>query len=716
MDAVVLLLPILILLAGGLACLACGRSARANSLGAAVSIVGGLAAAAASVRVLAGGPIPAIDWPWSVPFGQFSLAMDDLSAWFVLPIAIVTALGGLYARAYLHGSVGRRNLGFYWLSYHVLAASMLAVTTARSGMLFLLAWEIMSLSSLLLVMFEHHEAQVRKAGWTYLVATHLGTAALLAMFILMGSGALVGAGGTDLVGSSGTDALSGTGGLSGAAALSGAEGLNGAAAVSGAGGLNVSAGLADLTGPGWWGVVNPSAAGAIFILALVGFGTKAGLVPMHVWLPEAHPAAPSHVSAVMSGVMIKTGIYGLLRTLTLVGEPACWWGWTLLGAGAAAGVFGILMTLVQRDVKRLLAYSSVENIGIICLGMGLGVLGLTYHVGAMAVLGFGGALLHVWSHAIGKGLLFMGAGSIVHAAGTRDIEKLGSLAKRMPTTAAAMMLASAAVAGLPPLSGFVGELAIYVGSFSAISSGRVSGAVMAGLVAVAALAMIGGLAAACFARLVGVALLGEPRSQAAADAHEAPRPMRSAMLVLSALCVLMGLCGAVAMWAAEPVIRQLANVPAASAIPAMQLMQGLLWKVGLVGGIAIALVVSLAMLRRRLLSRRLVGSTVTWDCGYVAPTSRMQYTASSFTWPIVAMFGRLIGPIVRLRRPEGPLPRQASFETDGPDAFGRWFYGPIFRGADWLSGRFAWVQQGRIQLYILYIAVTLLALLIWKLR
>ena len=265
--------------------------------------------------------------------------------------------------------------------------------------------------------------------------------------------------------------------------------------------------------------------GVLFLLAVIGFGTKAGFIPMHVWLPEAHPAAPSHVSAVMSGVMIKTGIYGLLRMLTLLGPPPAWWGWTLLAIGAVSGILGVLYALSQHDLKRLLAYHSVENVGIIALGLGVGLLGISYGNPAMAVLGFTGGLLHVVNHALFKGLLFLGAGSVLHATGT-EIDRLGGLLRRMPVTGATFLVGAAAISGLPPLNGFVGEFLIYLGAMAGLAGqARVVSAwpLMAVLV-VGGLALIGGLAAACFTKAFGIVFLGEPRGAEAARATKPARP------------------------------------------------------------------------------------------------------------------------------------------------------------------------------------------------
>ena len=364
---------------------------------------------------------------------------------------------------------------------------MLLVVVARNGVLFLMSWELMSLASFFLVTLEDEKESVRRAGWIYLVAMHLGTAFLLALFLLLGKNA----GSLDF------------------------ERLSTAAAPS----------------------------GVFFLLAVIGFGTKAGFIPMHVWLPEAHPAAPSHVSAVMSGVMIKTGIYGLLRMLTLLGPPPAWWGWTLVAIGVVSGILGVLYALSQHDLKRLLAYHSVENIGIIALGLGVGVLGISYQNPTMAALGLTGGLLHVVNHAVFKSLLFLGAGSVLHATGTGELDRLGGLLKRMPVTGATFLIGAAAISGLPPLNGFVSEFLIYLGAIAGLGSqAHIAPAwPLMSVLVVGGLALIGGLAAACFTKAFGIVFLGEPRSGEAAHAHEAGAAMRWPMVVLAGLCVLIGL-------------------------------------------------------------------------------------------------------------------------------------------------------------------------------
>jgi len=439
-------------------------------------------------------------------------------------------------------------------------------------------------------------------------------------------------------------------------------------------------------------------------------------VPLHVWLPEAHPAAPSHVSAVMSGVMIKTGIYGLLRVLTLVGPPPPWWGWTLLCVGALSGVLGVLWALAQHDLKRVLAYSSVENVGLITIGLGLGLLGMSYDAPLMAGLGLAGAMVHVVNHAVLKSLLFLGAGAVVHATGTRRLDQLGGLLRRMPRSGRGFLLGAVAICGLPPLNGFVGEVLLYAAAFAGVvqtlTTAHAAAAVLA-ILAIGGLAIIGGLAAACFARVVGSAWLGEPRSPQAAGAREVSGGLWGPMLVLAATCMALV---AVAPWMPAVLKQVLKPLMSQQALTAgLDLAAVVLRGTTIASLVLVLTVAALALLRRWLLAGREVASTVTWDCGYAAPTPRMQYTASSFGWPAVGVFAMFVRPEMKCVLPAGLFPAQAALATDTPDGFVQRAYRPLFAGLGWVILRLRWLQHGRIQFYVLYIALTLLALLVWKL-
>ncbi|MBI2570101.1 MAG: hypothetical protein HYV63_24125 [Candidatus Schekmanbacteria bacterium] len=661
-----LLIGVGIMLLGGVSALLASGSPRLPvALG-----IGGVAGGAIlglipTLRVLLGGQTDSLQHAWSVPYGAFSVELDPLSAFFLLPILTVSLLAAIYGGEYLGGLRGARCLGAHHFFFNLLVASMVMVVLARNGVLFLVCWELMSLASFFLVTFEDENESARAAGWTYLVATHIGTAFLLALFVLLGHG--------------------------------------------GAGALD----FAEMAARGQAGLVD--GAGLLFALAVVGFGTKAGFMPLHIWLPEAHPAAPSHVSAVMSGVMIKTGIYGLLRVLTFLGAPAPWWGWLLLAIGASSGILGVLFALAQHDLKRLLAYHSVENIGIIALGLGVGLIGMSYGSLPLLVLGFGGGLLHVLNHALFKGLLFLGAGAVLHSTGTREIDHLGGLLKRMPWTGVAFLIGAVAISGLPPLNGFISELLIYLGAYRGATEPR-SLAGLAVLAVIPALALIGGHATACFTKAFGIVFLGEPRGSAAARAHETGLAMRVPLVVLATGCVAVGFCAPWTIGVLGGVVAAVSGRPAGELAAELAFASEALSTVVVVSVGFAALVALLAVGRSRLLAGRQVSESVTWDCGYASPSARMQYTASSFAQPLTLLFDKVLRTRRHFAPPRGLFPlSRSTFHTATPDVFQEHVYAPGFAAIDRTLGRLRWLQHGRVQLYVLYIAVTILVLLVWKL-
>jgi hydrogenase-4 component B len=654
------------LICGVIALLFQRNSKVASGFGAAGPIIALGAGIIPAIQIFSGGAVAPIYMAWSMPLGSFSVGLDALSAFFLFPILWLGALSAIYGLTYLWPHRERKSLGFSWFLFNILVASMVMVVLARNALLFLVAWEVMSLSSFFLVAFENERNDVREASWIYLIATHLGTAFLLILFLLLGHES---------------------------------HGLD----------FNQLGGL------------TPGLAGLCFVFAVIGFGAKAGIMPFHVWLPEAHPAAPSHVSALMSGVMIKTGIYGILRTLTFLGPPPAWWGWALIGIGLFSGVAGVLFALAQHDLKRLLAYHSVENIGIIVMGLGIGLLGISTGSPALAVLGFAGGILHVANHALFKGLLFLGAGSVIHGAHTREIDHLGGLLKRMPWTALTFLIGAVAISGLPPLNGFVSEFLIYVGAFNgALSAKDGSGAPL--LAVIAGLALIGGLATACFTKAFGIVFLGAPRSDHPARARESGLGMVLPMAAMAAACFGAGLLGYMIVRTMPAVLVDVIK-PFGLAGPdpatirdelfvASGYLKSLTW-----GALAILVLAGLiALLRLRLLSGRKLGQSAVWDCGYAAPNARMQYTASSFAQPILDFFDIFHRGRKRFRPPQGYFPRAASFETETLDTSQEGVYRPVFEAVRRILRKMQVMQHGRIQLYVLYIVLTLVVLFLWKLN
>lgn len=632
-------------------------------LGAGGAVVGAILGLIPAIGTLATGtPSSLGPLTWDVPFGSFWVELDRVSAVFIVPTLGLCGLAAIYGARYLYDDRHEKSLGGVWFFYNVLMVSLVAVPLARNGVLFLVAWEVMSLSSFFLVVYHDDDETVREAGRTYLIATHIGTAFLLVFFALVGN----------------------------------------------------AAGSLDFPRIVAAGGISPGLANILFLLALVGFGTKAGFMPFHVWLPDAHPAAPSHVSAVMSGVMVKAGVYGVVRTLTLLPPAPEWWGWVLIGIGTLSGVGGILFALAQHDLKRLLAYSTVENVGIIALGLGVGVLGVASGSPLMATLGFAGAFFHVINHAMFKGLMFMVAGAVLHATGTREMDRLGGLLKKMPWLGLSCVVGAVAICGLPPLNGFAGEFLTYLGAFRGEVSLPANFAVPS-LVVIGALALIGGLAAVCFTKVVGITFLGAARTDSATHLH----PLSPLLIVPPALlalgCLIVGLT---AHKITPPLFEAATTVarvgPAAldtTLTQAIQPMSSI--TLGAMGVIVLAGL--LAVVRWALLARREVTSSVTWGCGYLGATSRMQYTSSSYVQPVTSFFWPLLRSRTRFSPPVGYFPTSGSLQSNTPDLWREGLYRPTFLAVGWLAMRLRWLQQGRVQVYVLYIGVTLLVLLLWYL-
>jgi formate hydrogenlyase subunit 3/multisubunit Na+/H+ antiporter MnhD subunit len=407
----------------------------------------------------------------------------------------------------------------------------------------------------------------------------------------------------------------------------------------------------------------------------------------------------------MSGVMIKTGIYGILRTVTLLGSPdtwPLWWGPALIAAGSISAVYGVLNASGQRDIKGLLAYSSVENIGIVFTGLGLWMLGAATGNGLMSSLGLAGAMLHIWNHSIFKALLFLGAGAVAKATGTRDIEGLGGLLRSMRKTGLAFFTGSAAITGLPPLNGFPGEFLIYWAAFSGVIGGGSFLPTVSAVFAIGSLALTGGLAMVCFTRLFGIAFLGSPRSEEAAGAGEVSPVIYAPMLILAGLCVAGGVL-------APLILRILPGVGNVS------LLSSVLWKVTLASLMLPAAALTAGAARKLLLKARRVETAATWGCGYDQPSARMQYSASSFSRPVLLVFRQMLFLHGSTKGNTGLFPGKITLRTGVREAFTRCLYQPLFRGFLRASDRFSRLQHGRNQLYILYVALTLIVLLLWKL-
>lgn len=656
-----LLTGIVIVAASGFPGLLLGRRSAVGQYAATLlSVAGsvlGIAGAIAAATTVGGA-----EWrrPWVLPGAEFHVGVDGLSLVFLMPVFFISLCGSIYDLAYWkqaeHPQNGRKLRMFYGL----LTAAMALLIVARNGLLFLYGWELMALSAYFLVTTEDDREDVREAGWIYLAATHTGTLILFGLFAL----------------------------------------------------LRAATGTFDLV-PVSAEALSPAALTLVFVLALLGFGLKAGLMPLHVWLPGAHAAAPSHVSALMSGVIIKMGIYGLVRVLSLLPTPPTWPGALLLALGSTSGVLGVAFAVGQHDLKRLLAYHSIENIGIIVMGIGLAMIGRALDRPAWIALGMGGALLHTWNHAIFKSLLFYGAGSVQHAAHTREIDELGGLAKTMPRTAFCFLVGAAAICGLPPLNGFVSELLIYLGLFQTL--GLDGGRSYAGAsLAAPVLALIGALALACFVKAFGIVFLGSPRSRRAAEAVESPTAMTGPMFLLVGCCAVIGLAPNLT----APVLER----GIAAWLPggfADGVRLGELAPLGWISAIGLLLVGGTALIGGWLLARlRRLGAatTCTWGCGYAAPTPRMQYTSSSLAQMLVNLMSGILRPHVRRTPVRGLFPDSTAYAGEVDDVVLKRF---VLPSAERLADRAAWFRrfhQGSTQIYLSYILAVLFLTYLWQFR
>ncbi len=611
--------------------------------------------AAEGVRILAVGVDTApLITAWPLPLGHFSIGADALSAWFLVALGVLSLAVSIYAWGYWAGEGDDRGGGIQACLLNLLIGSILLSIVGRDVITFLLGWEGMALSGYALINTRQTDPATRHAAWIYLVAMHLGTAlGVLPMF-----GILIARAG----GQTGFDAI----------ALSAA---------------NLPASTATL----------------VFALALLGFGTKAGIMPMHVWLAHAHPAAPSPVSALLSGIVIKMGLYGLLRLLEWLPALPVGCAVVMILLGSVAGITGILQAIGQRHLKRLLAFSSVENVGIIVIAVGAGMLGRTSHQPILQALGFGGALLHILNHAMFKGLLFLSAGAIVHATGTGLIERMGGLLRKTPVNGWLFILGALAICALPPLNGFLGEWVIYLCLLGGAASLDPAHAWVA-VVAIAALALIGGLTLACCAKVVGVAMLGETRDPAI-HPHRTPASMALGMMLLAAACLAIGLFGPFWLATMMPAV-----APSAatwdSVAPSLARLQWII-------AIGVVAAILLALGRRAILRRHGVApDRGTWGCAYAYPTPRMQYSAGSFTDSIRRSFAAAAPTVRSGSAVQGYFPVSASLSTHTPDPAEDRLFAPIFRAVLRFSQWLAPLQRGRIQLYLVYIVITLIVVLI----
>lgn len=618
-------------------------SARLPRLWLAFTVISAAAGLGAALMVLLGAP----DWEWQSAFAlggeAVHLRLDGVSALFLALVSVVGGSGAVYASEYWsehrYPESAPRGRG----SWSALLLSMGLVLTVCNGLHFLIAWELFALFGFFLITLDRKQSEARAAGWLYLAASHAGTVCLFAFFSM----------------------------------------------------------LAARTGSWKLGPMREQTALApLFWLALAGFGVKAGFFPLHIWLPSAHANAPSHVSAIMSGVAINMGLYGIVRFSGWlpVPPPA---GWVVIGLGATSALLGIAFAFAQNDFKRLLAYSSVENMGVILTGVGAALLA-SHKNATWGMLAMAGAMLHVWNHGAFKSLLFFGAGSVLHATGTREMSKLGGLWRTMPWTAALFTIGILAVSSLPPLNGFISEWLVYLGLFDAVTSQGAT-AWAAGPAAIL-LAMAGALALASFAKAGAVIFLGAPRTQTAQHAHECGMGMRGPMLMLAGVCVSIGLAPTLFWPVASRVVESWRPAWETVETPA---------PLATLGAAQLALAV-LALAAVACLWRKAHGNCLrrglTWDCGYASPSARMQYVSASFAEIAGSWFRWILQPELKLRKPRGLFPANAIRLERVPETVLEQVIGPVGSSIMATANSVRRLQHGRLQFYVLYVVAGLIAL------
>lgn len=629
------------------------------------AIAGGILGLFSAVPVLMSGETLTYFAQGPFPFAHFVVRLDSLAAFMVMVISLLVTVSALYSLNYVQEYLGRGawSMGFF---LNLFIASMVALVVMDNAFWFIILFEMMSLASWFLVIADQDDKSIR-AGLLYFFIAHAGSVLIMIAFFLMWRES---------------------------------------------GSLDFDS-FRQLS-------LSPAMASVVFLLGFFGFGAKAGMLPLHSWLPQAHPAAPSHASALMSGVMVKIGIFGIIKVgIDLLGATQGWWGIVVLGFGAVSSVLGVMYALAEHDIKRLLAWHTVENIGIILMGVGVAMVGMANDMPVLATIGLLGAIYHLLNHAVFKGLLFLGAGAVIYRIHTRDMEKMGGLAKLMPLTATAFLIGCMAISALPPLNGFVSEWYTYQSLFSMSHDGtfimRISGPI-----AIVMLAITGALAAMCFVKVYGVSFCGGARSEAATHAREVPWTMTAAMLILAVVCVLLGVGASVI----APVLAKVAM--SLTAATDVTVVQGAM----LVPDSAAQAMISSAMTFLLLLALPLIPFIIylvfkgkqmsfrrkgdAWACGY-AWERDMSVSAGGFTQPLRSMFA----PLYRMRKQLDPSARLAHALEVTKTGAGKvepfWderIIYPLVRGINRFAKRIQCLQGGDFRLYCLYVVAALVVLLV----
>ncbi len=594
-----------------------------------------------------------------LPLSQATIVLDSVSAFFTLPVVVLGSISALFASA-TSSPRNEQYPGAYWFFYNLLMGGMLTLLCSSNAVLFIMAWEVMSIAAFFLIAHRDEHNTTRNAAWRFLIASHIGTAAIFFLFAILSN-------------------------ASGGYEFS----------------TFVNAPLAV------------SLSSAVFFLALFGFGVKVGLFPLHVWLPDSYTFAESHVSAVLSGAMSKMGFYGLIRVIMFLPTHLESWGWTLLIGGVVTGVFAMAMALTQLDLKKVISYSSMENAGIIMIALGTGLLANLWGYPIIALSAFIGAFLHVLNHAVCKGLLFLCAGSVFFATGTRKIEQMGGIGKSMPFIATLFGIGSVAIAGLPPFNSFLSEILIFLAGLKAATL-TTPKALLLATVVLMGLGLIGGLAVACFARLFGLTFLGAQRSNRQLNLKNIKPTVNITLFTLALLILVISLGAPVLLTPIYKVVTQVvAPTGKTFSLEHLQVLMTPVKVVAKISAFLLILTCLVTLIKRKFFSKG-EETSLTWDCGFLEPTSRIQYTASSFAQPaneaLIAMNNYQVktDPIV------GLFPERGNLRTYSDDFAEKSLFKPLFYKINKHLIIFRGLQHGKLHLYICYIAVTLLLLLIWK--
>lgn len=665
------LISVGLFLAGGLLSLFTQKRAGLNiKLTFSFSSLGSLAGILSALSSLLTGSSMKIDL-WSVLDTHLYFTAGPLAAFFILIITMVSLAVSIFSLGYVTEYIGKNNVGILGLLFNLFLLSMLGVIASGNSLMFLFFWELMSLVSYFLVVYEHQKSQVRRAGFIYLVMTHLGTIFIMLAFLIL---------------------------------------------YREAGSFNFS--QYALVGH----KLAPGLKTIIFLMVTLGFGTKAGIIPLHIWLPKAHPAAPSNVSAVMSGVMLKTAIFGLIKVvLEILGGGPAWWGILIVIIGCISALLGVMYALLEHDIKRLLAYSSVENIGIILLGIGASLIFVSYGKSSLAILALVAGLFHAFNHAIFKSLLFMGAGSIHYATHTRDIELMGGLLKKMPQTGLLFLIGSVSISALPPFNGFVGEWLTFQ-SLLALGSTHNTLLNILGPLAGAALALTGALAAACFVNAFGIQFLALPRSDKAENATEVPLSMRFGMGLMALLCIAFGLLPMAVFRIIAPITQSLLGTDSVMNFSGFQWLK-VHWSSGGTNSLTPLLIFAMLavvgfvifLLVRNIGQGGQVRLDETWNCG-TELSSRMEYSATSFSKPIRIIFRKIFQPNSEIKKEykSAPyFPENMEYKGSIKPIFEDTLYRPTTKFFISFSNKLRKLQSGSVHLYLAYIFVTLVIMLLF---